>query len=279
MAAWNLVDGAVYSGLSFSVAAQEASPNGMCMADGGTRMYVIGAGETIYEYELSTPSDISTASYSGRSFSVAARDNPRGVFVGDAGSKMYVTETSGGGFAVLREYDLGTPYEIDTASATANFLDVLLTNTLYGGIFFKPDGAEVYVTGGAAFGHTVQHTLSTPWDTSTDAGGHQETNGEDLASFMGGLAISPDGGKLFILNDGTLDGIRQYTLSTPWDLDTETYDVVTFDVSSEDTAPRGLVFADSGARFFVLGGATDTVYQYEMLNVMEGWKLGLRFGV
>ena len=89
---------------NFSVAAQEANPSGIFFKPDGTKMYVVGyAGDAVYEYDLSTAWDVSTASYL-QNFSVVAQDGiSTGIFFKPDGTKMYVVGT--GGDAVY-SYDL-----------------------------------------------------------------------------------------------------------------------------------------------------------------------------
>ena len=59
---------------SFSVAVEETFPTGVAFSSEGTKMFVVGAdGDKVNEYTLSTPFDVSTASFED-SFSVAAQD-------------------------------------------------------------------------------------------------------------------------------------------------------------------------------------------------------------
>ena len=49
-------------GTSFSIAAQDASPNGIVFNNDGTKMFVMGANDRdVNEYNLSTAFDVSTA--------------------------------------------------------------------------------------------------------------------------------------------------------------------------------------------------------------------------
>jgi hypothetical protein len=90
--AWDVSTGS-YDSVSFSVATQDTFPDGIEFNSTGTSMFIIGAStDAVYEYLLSTAWDISTASYSGTSFSVVSQvTSPYGLFFGDNGTKMYTT--------------------------------------------------------------------------------------------------------------------------------------------------------------------------------------------
>ena len=129
---------------NFSVASQEASPVGVFFKPDGLKMYVIGiSGVEVNEYGLSTAWDISTATYL-QNFSVASQEaTPVGVFFKPDGLKMYVIGFIG---VDVNEYNLSTAWDISTATYLQNF-SVASQEATPVGVFFKPDGLKMYVTG------------------------------------------------------------------------------------------------------------------------------------
>ena len=98
---------ASYASKSFSVASQEDNPKCIAFNSDGTKMFVIGwTNDTVFEYAMSTAFDVSTASYSSVSFSVASQDtSPDGLTFNPTGTKMFVTgQTSDS----VHEYSIGT---------------------------------------------------------------------------------------------------------------------------------------------------------------------------
>lgn len=91
----------------FSVAAQEATPSGLTFTGNGKTMYVTGStGDDINIYSLSTPWDISTATYvtTSSSFSVV---NPLNLRFGDNAEKLYIIASG-----ICYQYTtLGTQYD------------------------------------------------------------------------------------------------------------------------------------------------------------------------
>ena len=74
---------------SFSIAAQDAFPVDLAFNNAGTKMYFSGNGsKSIYEYDLSTAFNISTAVFTV-SFSVVADDALTGLAFNNDGTKMY----------------------------------------------------------------------------------------------------------------------------------------------------------------------------------------------
>ena len=141
---------------SLSVAAQEATPNGIFFKPDGLKMYVTGSGgDDVNEYNLSTAWNVSTASYL-QNFSVFAQETfPNGIFFKPDGLKMYVTGSSGDD---VNEYNLSTAWDISTASYLQNF-SVSAQETLPSDIFFKPDGLKMYIIGTSG-GNVNEYTLT-----------------------------------------------------------------------------------------------------------------------
>jgi sugar lactone lactonase YvrE len=82
-----------------------------------------------------------------------------------------------------------------------------------------------------------------------------------------GLFIDSSGTRLFALNNGN-DTVRQYTLSTAWDISTATYDTKSY-TPSEDTLVVDIDFKSDGTKMYVLGRSSDTVYQYSLSTAWD----------
>jgi len=82
---------ASYNSVSFSVGTEESFPQALAFSSDGTKMFIIGSGDSVYQYSLSTAFDLSTASYDSVSFSVNTEDNAAGgMTFSSGGSKMYI---------------------------------------------------------------------------------------------------------------------------------------------------------------------------------------------
>jgi len=78
------------------------------------------------------------------------------------------------------------------------------------------------------------------------------------------IAVSTDGTKLFIAGQ-TGDAVDQWTLSTPFDVSTGSYDSVTFSyASSAGTNVEGMFFKPDGTKFFLTDDQNKRVYAYTM---------------
>ena len=83
-----------------------------------------------------------------------------------------------------------------------------------------------------------------------------------------GLVFNTAGTKLYM--GGTQnETIYQYTLSTAFDLGTASYDSVSFSVSGQESNLQGFIFSADGAKLFVVGAGSDTVYQYTLSTAFD----------
>jgi len=246
----------------FSVAAQEAVPQGIFFKPDGTKMYVIGStGDAVNEYDLSTAWDVSTASYL-QNFSVAAQEtDPQGIFFKPDGTKMYVIGNAGDD---VNEYDLSTAWDVTSASYLQNF-SVAAQEATPQGIFFKPDGTKMYVIG--SNGDAVnEYDLSTAWDIST-ASYLQNFSVAAQEVAPSGIFFKPDGTKMYVIGYSGKD-VNEYDLSTAWDVTSASY-LQNFSVSAQDTTPRSIFFKPDGTKMYVLGSTGDAVFSYTLSTAWD----------
>ena len=143
--AWN-ISTASYASKSFSVASQETSPTGLWFKPDGTVMYVIGTtSDTVFQYNLGTAWDVSTASYASISFSVVSQEtSATQVNLSANGTKMWITGVTGDD---INEYTLGTAWNVSTATFVNN-LYVGFQDTAPNGLFIDSTADNrVYMLG------------------------------------------------------------------------------------------------------------------------------------
>ena len=87
---------ATYTNKSFNTSSQTTTPYAMAFNSDGTKMYVLGqTQDAIFQYDLSTAWDVTTASYSNKSFSVASQESsPRFMRLSKDGTKLWVGGSS-----------------------------------------------------------------------------------------------------------------------------------------------------------------------------------------
>jgi len=244
---------------TLNVVSQDASPTGLFFKPDGTKLYVVGlTNDNVYEYDLSTAWNVSTASYV-QSFSVATYETtPRDLSFSSDGTSMYVIGTLADN---VTQYSLSTAWDISTASYVQQFYVGSQEPNPYG-LDFSPDGTKMFIVG-VTNDNVYRYNLSTPWDISTASYvQYVSVSGQDTNPF--GLAFETDGTKMYILG-GTNDKIYQYDLSTAWDLTTASYvtSQLTYTWNSSLTGnPFGLYFRSDGGLFFIVDLSSRTVFSY-----------------
>ena len=241
--------------------------SGVAFKTDGTKMYVVGnTSDTVNQYSLSTAWDVSTASYDNVSFSVSSQNGyPSDIFFKPDGTKMFVIGVDND---EINTYTLSTAWDLSTASYTSVYAMWTPSNggvDFPDGVFFKPDGTKMYIATTSPADKVFEFALSTAWDP-TSASITASTDFLDVSSQESSLmtlVISDDGTKIYIVGTGN-DTIYQYNLSTAWDISSGTYSNISFDISSQATAPRGLALKSDGTKIYVANASTDRIYQYSI---------------
>ena len=117
----------------------------------GTKMYLTESSSGTYyitEYTLSTPWDVSTASYTSNSFNVSSQSNAlTGIFLRSDGTQIFGASQND---RKILQYNFGTAFDVSTLSYSNTSFD---TSTQVGGsssikaVAFNPDGDKMYVGG------------------------------------------------------------------------------------------------------------------------------------
>ena len=246
------------------VSSQETNPSGMAFSNDGTKMFVIGSsGDDVNEYALTTPFDISTASFTDTVFSVSSQDtSPRDIAFSSDGTKMFIL---GDLSDDVSEYALSVAFDISTANFTDTVFSVSSQEIFPTGMAFSSDGTKMFVIGSS--GDDVnEYALTTPFDISTASFTDTVFSVSSQETFPQAMAFSSDGTKMFVVGLAGID-VNEYALSEAFDVSTATFTDTTFSVSSQETRPTGMAFSSDGTKMFVVGFAGDDVNQYTLSSV------------
>lgn len=195
---------ASYDSVSIDVSAKETLPRGIFLSPDGTELYLVGtSSDTVHQYTLSTANDLSTASFTNSSISLASQTgNPYAICISPDGTKMYIGEFGGNVF----QYSLSTAFDVTTVSYDSVSLSVGQNSIM--GIDLNPDGTKLYVMSQAS-DVIYQYTLSTAFDistASTDSSTFSLGNGD-----WADIEFSADGTKMYALTYSAADKIHQYS--------------------------------------------------------------------
>lgn len=150
------------------------------------------------------------------------------------------------------------------SAATYDNKNITTGDAIAVGIAFSVDGTRLY-TAGDSSNDISQRILSTAWDVST-AGSLVNFSVSGQAGTLEDVTFSTDGTKMYALDDS--DDVFQYTLSTAWDLSTASYDNVVFDVSSQNTNPRGIDFKTDGTKMYMVS-ESKTLHEYSLSTAWD----------
>lgn len=146
---WNITT-ATYATLSANVAAQDTTPTGLWFKPDLTTMYMVGStNNTVYQYTLSTPGNIATATYASKSFNVSAGGAGGGgtgaVNLSSDGAKMWTIASS---VPSIAEYNLATPWDVSTASyVLGNTMGILAQDSTPTGMFVDLANSRAWMIG------------------------------------------------------------------------------------------------------------------------------------
>jgi hypothetical protein len=183
-----------------------------------------------------------------------------------------------------------------------NFLNVANQSSNTYGMFFSPDGLNLYITSDFV---VYQYVLSTAWlvstatytrsltsgITSTPLGIHFDTSGTRLftidgtgvinrftlstpwnistASYDQGANTTTDTRDIFFSSDGTklylvfAASINEYALGSAWNIASITY-TATFSTSAQETNAQAMYFKPDGTKMYVMGQAGDDINEYDL---------------
>ena len=177
---------------------------------------------------------------------------PHGVAFNSDGTKMYIIGASANR---VIQYTLSTPFDISEATllagsiCTEGFTDDGLKIT------FNSDGSKFFLVDDATQDVEIL-TLTTAYDISTCS----NTGSKDFGTTnLRDLKFSNDGKKVFLYDQGGTHSLKQYSLSSAFDISNPTL-VTTYTGTSSKTLKQltgnenkvnGLAFSSDGAKMFV----------------------------
>ena len=238
-----------------NVAPQDTSVTDVYFKPDGTKMYIAGdTTDGIYEYTLSSPWEVTTASNVAMANVNVQDSSVQGLFFREDGYRMY---TVGDTTNSVYEYRLATPWSVNTA-ANISVVSINSQETSATSVELSTDGTRMYVLG-TANDTVYEYELSVPWLASSAT---YSTRSKSVASEENtptGMRFREDGKELFVTGQ-QYNKVWSYILSTAWDISTATLN------NSADlttTNPTGMYMRHDGTRLFVADDTGNYVQQYD----------------
>ena len=192
---------------SFDVSTHETAPGGLTFNNEGTKMFVVGENfKEVIEYTLTTPFDVSSASFVD-SFDVVGQVwRPRDVAFNNDGTKMFVV----GHNDEVDEFILSTGFDLSSTITYVGAFNVSTQDDTPTGVTFNNDGTKMFVVGNS--NEVDEFKLSTGFDLSSTITHVDSFDVSAHETAPSGLTFNNDGTKMFVVgSDG--DDVNEYTLS------------------------------------------------------------------
>jgi hypothetical protein len=134
------------------------------------------------------------------------------------GTALYILQATG--TDSMKEYAVGTPWDLSTATATGiKSFSVETEVPSSKGFVFNSTGTSLFVASASAI---FQYNLSTAWDISTAAYASKSLSCAAQETGITGVTMNSLGNYVYI-NGSVAKTIFQYALSTPSDISTGAY--------------------------------------------------------
>jgi len=202
--AFDLSSASFSTSVSFSTNPDRIS--GYDLADNDTRLYICdGLRDDVYQYDLSTPGDLTTASLvaTGLSNNLGTRQNS--LTVSADGTQMYVAQKFDD---QILKIDVSTPFDVTTATAGSK-ISTSSQTTDPTGIRFDNDGERAYVCN-VADTKIYKYDLSTPFDFATKTFSSSADLGS-RASTVESIEFSSDGSIIYT-QDSSKNSVLQFSV-------------------------------------------------------------------
>lgn len=132
----------------------------------GSQVYISKPGTTDYlaQHNLSTPWDITTATYSSEV--TLTMTNPYGIYQKSDGTNIYIINGNTTPYQIF-QYSMPTPYSIIGLSNTAVLsYATQTTGTSYMGVTFTDDGSSLLISDRNT-DYIYQYNMTVPWNINT----------------------------------------------------------------------------------------------------------------
>lgn len=254
---------------SLDVSANTVTGTDVMYNDDGTKLYTLDDDDnSIEQYALSNPFDVSSGSHEKNFSLTPSGTSPQGFIFNDDGSKIYVAHTSGTGN--ITEVLLSTPYDVGTASIGDDF-SVDSQDTSPQAVRWNNDGSQLYIVGGST-DLVYQYNASTAYDVTSLT---FDTSSQALEDqFVTGMDWNGDGSKLYVLTNGA-DVVTEYDATTSFDI-REITSVDNASAASEDTVTAGMGWGGGGpppGLDTLSPTATDQLSTFGLRDIRTDWTL------
>lgn len=231
---------------------------GMAFNNDGSKIYVVDRrSDDVFEFDLSTAYDISTAGAVVNNLPTTGESNPRGIAFNNDGTELYVIGNQGDD---VNTFTLSVAYDLSSSTGSTNSVQ-LTEDTVPQAILLNDDGTTFYVAG-SNDDEINEYTLGTAYDFSSTITQVDSFIAQTVEINPRDLTFNADGTKLFVAGD-QLNIVTELALTTAYDVSTAGFTVGLF-VGNEETNIRGLTFNNTGTVLYIVGSNGDEINVYTL---------------
>jgi hypothetical protein len=188
------------------------------------RWTVTAKGAVASSYDLS-----SLAIDTGQYFNPGASTSMYSFDLSDDGLYLFIPDYAN---TYIYRYPLGTAYDLTTAGATDKSYNYGSNTPSAIAFRFGDSGNKLYLCQNSSPYSLEQYNLSTAWDVSTASFTASFNASSQLNSTNYMIAFKPDGTKFYMGQSTSTAPVYQYSMSTPWNVSTASYDSVSYNVKT-----------------------------------------------
>lgn len=195
-----------YDSVTYTPSQTVSTSRTFTMSSDGTKLYVGPFAGPIYQYTLATPWSLSSVSYASKSFTLSADTTQLGISLTPNGTTLYVV---GNATDSVYQLTLSTPNDISTCGSQTS-VSVASQDTTPNGVYIKPDGTRMYVTG-SLNDAVYQYTLSTPGAVASASYGSINKSVAAQSANPQAVQFNQDGTRMWVLCSATPIAILEYS--------------------------------------------------------------------
>lgn len=202
---------AIYDSIYLTTSAQTTKMAHIIFKPDGLKFYLVsGNNYYIYQYDLSTAWDLSTAAYSGKRIStpIITGVNCQAFFLNTDGTALFLIGYSTTPQSIFKR-TLTTAWDISTAQSTGDSFVYEADNQACICLYMQPDGMAFYANNTTLSSKRIlKYSLTTAWDITTTQPYSCSPNNMNGAYFGGQrYAVNPSNGKYVFGTNATSDYI------------------------------------------------------------------------
>lgn len=237
---------------------------GMAFNNNGSKLYVCDRrSDDVFEFDLSTNYDVSTAGAVVNNMVISGENNVRDISFNDDGSELYVIGNSGDDVNV---FPLSTAYDLSSVGSSTNHTLPTSVDGTPQAILIDNAGTTFYVAG-SGDDEVKEYTLSTAFDFSSTITFIQASTFMTREITPHGMTFNDDGTKLFVACD-TQNMVSELGLSTPYDINTNDLNAGLF-INAEESSIRGIAFNNAGTTMYIIGSNGDEINGYDLSSAYD----------